>query len=142
LTAVLMAAVAPLSAYDTIGNGFGSKWGASPNAGAGAIVTWGFVPDGTPLDPMNFPFHDAITGTSNITALRASVDANYGVGAFDNAIQAAFNTWAAAANVRFVGPVTDPGLPLDGTGATTPNIRIGAYQAVPGQWFQYGSSIG
>jgi hypothetical protein len=136
----------PVQAYDTIGNGFGSKWGASPAAGTGAVVTWGFMPDGTPLAE-NFVFGDAITGTSNITALRNSVDANYGVGAFDTAIQNAFNTWSAVANVRFVGPVTDPGLPVAAPGATTPNIRIGAFQAVPDaappdDWFKYTSAIG
>jgi len=141
-SAIAVALAPPLAAYDTIGNGFGSKWGANPNAGTGAIVTWGFMPNGTTLDPTNFPFHDAITGTSNITALRNSVDSNYGPGAFNTAIQNAFNTWSAVANVTFVGPVTDPGLPVAGTGATTPNIRIGAFQAVPGQWFQYGSAIG
>jgi hypothetical protein len=140
--AACLASSGPLFAYDTIGNGFGSKWGASPNAGTGAIVTWGFMPDGTQLDPNNFPFHSAITGTSNITALRNSVDVNYGAGAFDTAIQNAFNTWSAVANITFVGPVTDPGLPVAGTGATTPNIRIGAFQAVPNQWFRTAIGIG
>lgn len=129
-------------AYDTIGNGYGSKWGADPHAGTGAVVTWGYMLDGTTLDPANFPFHDAITGTSNITALRNSVDANYGAGAFDSAIQDAFNTWSAVANVTFIGPVTDSGMPVAGAGATSPNIRIGAFQAVAGGWFQYGSAIG
>lgn len=133
---------APLFGYDTIGNGFGSKWGADPHAGNGAIVTWGYMLDGTELDPANFPFHSAITGTSNITALRNSVDVNYGAGAFDTAVQNAFNTWSAVANVKFVGPVTDSGTPVAGAGATSPNIRIGAFQAVPGQWFQFGSAIG
>ena len=32
---VTLLAVRPLHAYDTIGNGFGSKWGADPNAGNG-----------------------------------------------------------------------------------------------------------
>jgi hypothetical protein len=132
----------PLFAYDTIGNGFGSKWGASPDASNGAVVTWGFMLDGTPLDTNNFPWHDAVTGTSNITALRNSVDANYGPGAFNTAIQNAFNTWSAAANVNFVGPVADSGMPVAGTGATSPNIRIGAFQAVPGQWFQGSSAFG
>ncbi len=128
--------------YDTIGNGFGSKWGADPHAGNGAVVTWGYMPDGTPLDPTNFPFHDAITGLSNITALRNSVDTNYGPGAFDTAIQKAFNTWSAVANITFVGPVSDSGQPVAAPGATTPNIRIGAFAAIPGQWFQYRSAIG
>jgi hypothetical protein len=137
-----LTATAPLLAYDTIGNGFGSKWGADPTPGTGAIVTWGYMLDGTTLDPTNFPFHDAITGTSNTTALRSSVDVNYGAGAFDTAIQNAFDTWSAVANVKFVGPVTDSGMPVAGAGATSPNIRIGAFQAVPGQWFQFGSAIG
>lgn len=140
--AACLAPSAPLFAYDTFGNGFGSKWGASPNAGTGAVVTWGFMPDGTTLDTNNFPFHSSITGTSNITALRQSVDVNYGVGAFNTAIQNAFNTWSAHANITFVGPVTDPGLPVAGTGATTPNIRIGAFTFVQGGQFANFSSIG
>jgi hypothetical protein len=144
--AAILVASNPLYAYDTIGDGFGSKWGASATAGTGAVVTWGFMPDGTPLAE-DFVFGNAITGTSNITALRNSVDVNYGVGAFDTAIQNAFNTWSAVANVRFVGPVTDTGLPVAGEGATTPNIRIGAFQAVPDavwpyDWFRYTSAIG
>jgi hypothetical protein len=142
LACAAMLAPSAVQAYDTIGNGFGSKWGASPDPGTGAVVTWGFMPDGTTLDPTNFPFHDAITGTSNITALRNSVDSNYGPGAFNTAIQNAFNTWSAVANVRFVGPVADPGTPVAAAGATTPNIRIGAFQAVTGGWFQFGSAIG
>jgi hypothetical protein len=132
----------PLLAYDTIGNGFGSKWGADPNAGTGAIVTWGYMADGTQLDPDGFPFHEAITGMSNITALRNTVDVNYGVGAFNTAIQNAFNTWSAVANITFIGPVTDSGLPVGSTNAITPHIRIGAFQAVVDEWFQYGSAIG
>lgn len=141
LTAALAAGQA-VYGYDTIGNGFGSKWGTDPAAGSGAIVTWGYMQDGTPLDPTNFPFHEAITGTSNITALRNSVDVNYGTGAFDTAIQNAFSTWSAVANVTFIGPVADAGQAVAAAGATSPNIRIGAFEAVPGEWFQYGSAIG
>ena len=74
LTALAFAV--PLFGYDRIGNGFGSKWDADAHAGNGAIVTWGYMLDGTTLDRTNFPFHSAITGTSNITALRNSVDVN------------------------------------------------------------------
>lgn len=131
-----------LFAFDTIGNGFGSKWGDDPMSGSGAIVTWGYMLDGTTLDPMGFPFHDAIEGTSNISALRASVDVNYGSGAFDAAIQNAFATWSAVANITFVGPLVDLGQPVGANGAVAPHIRIGAFQAVPGEWFQSGSAIG
>ena len=139
---IVMVLTGPLFGFDTIGNGYGSKWGADPNAGTGAVVTWGYMLDGTQLDAEGFPFHDAITGTSNITALRNSVDINYGAGAFDAAIQRSFNTWSAVANITFVGPVTDSGLAVGSTNAITPNIRIGAFQAVAGEWFQYGSAIG
>lgn len=135
------AATAPLRAYDTFSNGFGSKWG-DPHVGTGAVITWGYMLDGTTLDPNNFAFHDIITGTSNITALRTSVDVNYGAGAFDTAIQNAFNTWSAVANITFVGPVIDSGMPVAANGATSPNIRIGAFQAVPDSWFKYRSAIG
>jgi hypothetical protein len=140
--ALLAVGTKSLRAYDTIGNGFGSKWGADANAGNGAIVTWGFMPDGTTLDPNNFAFPNDITGTSNISSLRNSVDVNYGTGAFDTAIQNAFNTWSAVANVTFVGPVTDPGLPVAAAGATTPNIRIGAFTFVVGQRFGGAGAIG
>ncbi len=127
----------PVLAYDTIGNGYGSKWGADPNAGTGAIVTWGYMLDGTTLDPTGFPDHSFINGTSNISALRDSVDTHYGTGAFDTAIQNAFNTWSAVANVTFVGPVTDSGLPVGADDATAPHIRIGAFH-----WTEYGSALG
>ena len=142
IAAALLIQTTSLFAYDTIGNGYGSKWGEDPNAGTGAIVTWGYMPDGTTLDPNGFPFNYAITGTSNITAIRNSVDVNYGASAFNQAIQNAFNTWSAVANITFVGPITDPGLPVGSTNAITPNIRIGAFQAVPGQFFDHGSAIG
>ena len=129
-------------AYDTIGNGYGSKWGEDPSAGTGAIITWGYMPDGTSLDPTGFPFNYAVTGTSNITALRNSVDVNYGAGAFNQAIQDAFNSWSAIANITFVGPIADAGLPVGSTNAITPNIRIGGFQAVPNQFFQHSSAMG
>jgi hypothetical protein len=100
------------------------------------------MPDGTALDPTGFPYNDSYAGTSNITALRNSVDSNYGAGAFNTAIQNAFDTWSAAANIRFVGPVADLGLPAGSTSATSPNIRIGAFQTKPGGPFEHASSIG
>jgi hypothetical protein len=132
----------PTIAFETIGDGYGSKWGDDPNAGTGAIVTWGYMLDSTELDPEGFPFHEAITGTSNMTQLRGDVDAAYGTGSFDAAIQRAFDTWSAVANITFVGPVTDSGLAVGAVGATSPHIRIGAFEAVPGEWFEFGSSIG
>ena len=124
------------NAYDTFGNGYGSKWGTDPNAGTGAIITWGYMQDGTTLDPVGFPAPYVI-GASNITALRNSVDVNYGVGAFDTAIQNAFNTWSAVANITFVGPVVDNGLPVGSENAISPHVRIGAFN-----WTEPGGAIG
>ncbi len=42
----------------------------------GAAVTWGFVPDGTAVDPTRAT-SDGIAGTSQITAKRATYDARF-----------------------------------------------------------------
>lgn len=134
--------------FDTIGKGNGSKWGDDTLAGTGAVVTWGFMLDGTETDP-NFridpyahPDISGVVGTSNITALRNVIDGNHGEGAFDAAIQRAFDTWSAAANITFVGPVVDSGLPVDSPNATYPNIRIGAFAPDPNHWFKDTGAIG
>lgn len=135
-------------AYDTIGNGFASKWGDDPDFGTGAIVTWGYMLDGTDvdpdfrIDPFGFPDISGVVGTSNITALRNSVDTDYGAGSFDVAIQNAFNTWSSVANITFVGPVTDSGLDVGSTGATSPMIRVGAFAPDPTHWFANTSAVG
>lgn len=135
-------------AFDTIGNGYGSKWGADPEAGTGAIVTWGYMLDGTDvdpnfrIDPIGFPNISGVVGTSNITELRNLIDANHGAGAFDAAIQRAFDTWSAAANITFVGPVPDSGFDVDSPNAVDPNIRIGAFEPDPNHWFKDAGAIG
>jgi len=130
----------PSSAYVTFGGGIASKWGADPYAGSGAVVTWGFTADGTGVYPNTFPAKDGVSGTSNITSLRTTIDNQYGAGSFDNAIQNAFNTWSAVANITFVGPITDSGLPAGAPTATTPDIRIGAFHAVADSVFSiYGA---
>ncbi|HEX3599838.1 MAG TPA: hypothetical protein VHU84_06820, partial [Lacipirellulaceae bacterium] len=127
--------------YVTYGNGYGSKWGDDPSFGTGAIVTWSFMQDGTTVDP-SVPDASGMSGTSNVTALRASVDSVYGSGAFNTAIQNALNTWSAAANITFVGPVPDSGLPSGSVGAANPNIRIGAFHAVANSGFAGVGAIG
>lgn len=128
-------------AYVTFGQGFSSKWGADPTFGTGAIVTWGFMLDGTPAHP-SLPAYPELLGTSQIGTLRASIDTTYGPGAFDAAIQRAFDTVAAVANIVFVGPVTDSGMPAGQQGATFPDIRIGAFHAVPDSGFSFLGAIG
>ncbi len=142
ITAVFAVACASAAvAYVTFGQGFSSKWGDDPQFGTGAVVTWGFMLDGTPADPA-LPAYSELAGTSQISQLRASVDAAYGAGSFDVAIANALGTWSAVANIAFVGPVGDSGLPAGQQGATNPNIRIGAFHAVPNSGFSYVGAIG
>ena len=126
--------------YVTFGNGFGSKWDNRVH-GTPALVTWGFVPDGTTVDPGLFIAAE-VTGGSNVTQLRATYDASYGAGAFDAALQRAFATWSAVAGIQFVGPVADPGLPMAGPGATAPDIRVGAFAPVAGSNFSFIGAVG
>jgi hypothetical protein len=145
---LVTAFAANVAAFDTIGNGLASKWGADPAAGTGAIVTWGYILDGTPfdpsfrLDPFAHPDITGFVGGSDITELRTLIDGNHGTGAFDAAIQRAFDTWSAVANVTFVGPVTDSGLDVGSPNATYPNIRIGAFDPDPNHWFKDAGAIG
>jgi len=52
---IALACIATVAAADyvTFGQGYGSKWD-DPVHGRPAVITWGFVPDGTAMDP-GFP---------------------------------------------------------------------------------------
>ncbi|MEZ6071983.1 MAG: matrixin family metalloprotease [Pirellulales bacterium] len=128
--------------YVTFSDGWGSKWD-HPAYGMPAVVTWSYMTDGTIVDPaLDNNIKNEVSGGSNITQMRADFDASYGSGAFDTAIQNAMNTWAAAAPITFVGPVTDPNLPVGDPGAATVDIRIGAFTAVPGSGFSFVGAVG
>lgn len=120
------------------------KWG-DPALGTGAVVTWSLIPDGTevlrrpPVFPPDEPFifHDFWTGTSNLGSVFAQLDPDPAVGEalFMTAVNNAFATWAAAADLSFV-QVPDAGLPLGfpagvptefPTPAGVGDIRIGAW---------------
>jgi Matrixin/PEP-CTERM motif len=135
---------AALADYVTFGNGYGSKWD-EPTFGFPATITWGFMPDGTTITPTE-AFSEVVIGGSKISQMRSNFDTQFGAGAFDTAIQNALNTWQAVANITFVGPITDPsqGMPLasGAPGATTPDIRIGAFDPVPGSWFSFAAGVG
>lgn len=126
--------------YVTFGAGFGSKWD-DPVHGTPATVTWGYMLDGTTIDP-GVPLAAEVVGGSDVTQLRADYDATHGAGAFDAAIQAAFDTWSAVADITFVGPVADSGLPSGSAGATAPDIRIGAFEPVPASPFDFLGGVG
>jgi hypothetical protein len=83
--------------------------------------------DGTTVDPAMQPIASEVSGGSDVTQLRADFDAVYGAGAFDGAIEDALDTWELVAGVTFVGPVADSGLAVGSAGATSPDIRIGAF---------------
>lgn len=115
------------AAYDAIGNGYGSKWD-DPQFGTGATISWSYVIPGTGL--ANVPQIAHLSGTNTLGGgdpledIRQKLDAQFGAGAFDAAVQRAFDTWAAAADLTFVQAM-DSGAPFAGT--TTPDIRIGAW---------------
>ncbi len=130
IAAAASASTSVVLAFDTIGNGNASKWGDDPYPGSGAIVTWGYVPDGTTADPEAA----GVEGTCNLSQIRSLINTNHGDGAFEGAIERAFATWSAVANITFVGPIFDPGDPLGAVGASTPMIRIGAYALNQDYW--------
>lgn len=127
----------------TIGNGFGSKWGDPNHGTASDVITWSFMDDSTTLHathPLILNGEVANTSeTSNITSLRSAFDTANGVGSFDQAIEKAFETWAAAApgRIRFQKIESDTGAPAGGNstnnvpGSYAVDIRIGAFTPVP-----------
>lgn len=135
LSVVIVATACNAFAYDTIGNGLASKWGDDPFPGSGAIVTWGYVPDGTAADPVAV----GVQGTSNLSQIRNLINTNHGAGAFEAAIESAFATWSEVANITFVGPLTDPGNPVGAANAAEPMIRIGAFTLADNVWFGAGA---
>jgi hypothetical protein len=143
----------PAYAYLTFADRFPSpytsyKWGPLALGTASGPVTWGYMADGTVpdpafrIDPWGFPNSTGLSGGSNITQLRSRIDNAYGAGMFDTAIQNAFNTWSSVANITFVGPVADAGLPINDPNATTPMIRIGAFVPEAGHSFNYAAAVG
>jgi hypothetical protein len=142
--AFLLALVLPaaeLPGFDTFGDGYGSKWD-DPNFGTGAVVTWSFVTPGAGL--ASEPAIAHLSGTNTLGSgdpdwdIRYKIDAEFGAGAFDAAVQRAFDTWSRAANLTFV-QVADSGAPF--AGSTTPDIRIAAYHFPEGD-FSAGAAWG
>lgn len=130
--ASLSLALSPASAY-LLYDGQ-PKWGEH-SAGTAAVVTWSLMPEGTGVvrspDSPPFLFEDFWQGTSQLAAVWAQLapDPEVGRQRFADALQAAFNTWSAAANLQFV-QVADDGSPIGFTGPTAGrvgDIRIGAY---------------
>jgi hypothetical protein len=117
-----------------------SKWGTRDH-GTPATVTWSFVDDGVAIDPSH-PDAAQFSGGSMIGAMRSAFDASNGAGAFDAAIQNAFNTWQGLTDITFDGPITDSGLPVGHTGAPQVDIRIAAFTPVAGTLFAGSGAFG
>lgn len=138
------------AAFDHLGDGFASTWADNHEVGTPAVVTWGFMPDGTSvapdfrMDPFGFPDQTGLSGTSNIGSLRHRIDMQlgHGIGAFDAALVRAMDTWSRVANITFVGPLVDAGQPFASMGADAPDIRIGAFLPEQGHSFQFTGAVG
>lgn len=115
----------PTSACSVYGKGWGSKWD-NPVWPNNATITWSFMTPGVGLGPSAPPGWSGTNslGSGSPSDLRVKIDAIHGAGAFNAAVQRAFNKWAAAANLTFV-KVADQGGNF-GT-VTAPDIRIGAF---------------
>lgn len=121
----LMLASPVTFAYTTFGNGQGSKWD-DPTWGTGATIYWSFMTPGVGLGasaPSGWSGTNSL-GTGGPGDIRTIIDAANGAGAFDAALQRAFDTWSTAANLTFI-QVADGG--GDFGSSTSPDIRIGAF---------------
>jgi hypothetical protein len=143
--ALLLAAAPALPAYVLFAAGgfmgyTWNKWGDDHAPGTGATVYWSYMPAGTPGSAY---CSDACTGTSTTTFPNfydhslpgwRTVDLHD----FEPYIESALATWSKAANITFIGPIADSGLPINDPGAAPPatgHIRIGAFAFVGGAQF-------
>lgn len=125
LAAALTLISSTASAFSTFGSGSGSKWD-DPTWGTGATISWSFMTPGVGLGaaaPSGWSGTNSL-GTGNANDIRFIIDGDYGAGAFDAALQRAFDTWSAAANLTFI-QASDLG--GDFADDTSPDIRIGAF---------------
>lgn len=131
--------------FVTFGNGFGSKWGNPVHGTASDTITWSFMNQSTTLAAGHPLIADGATGTSDITSLRTLFDGTNGGGAFNVAIQNAFNTWSTAAAGRLTfQQVSDNGAPSGGSSAASSliDIRIGAFHAGINTPFSFSGAVG
>jgi hypothetical protein len=116
-----------LEFMDKWGNSYFQTFGpvsSTPGGPSPATISWSYITDGagfvSPADNQTLP----LQGTSSLGSIRAAMDAQYGAGAFETAVNNAFAAWARVANVTFVQK-TDNDAPFADT--TAIDIRVGAY---------------
>ena len=120
--AVSAFAVFPIDANHSL------KWGDSSNGTPGGTVHWSFMPVGTAGSAF---CGTACTGTA-VSSI--NIENSPGTGytltsltSLTSVIQATFDKWASVANISFVGPDADSGLPVNDVAAGSPEIRIGVF---------------
>lgn len=121
----------PSHAFSTFSYGSGGvlKWGGDNTPGTpGAVVTWGFIPEGTQ--------GDVYCGSACPGVAQSSIwiENSPGTGytltpltSLASYIEAALDKWASVANIHFAGPYSDSGLPINDVNALAPDIRIGVF---------------
>lgn len=113
------------------------KWGSNQAGTAGGVVTWSFLPAGTPGAPAYCG--DACPGVS-VTSINIE---NFPGGGFtltpltdlEDEIRAALDKWAAAADISFVKLPSDSGVAVNDPAAVpdaTGHIRIGVFAFAAG----------
>lgn len=119
-------------AYATFPDGSGGvlKWGDDNTPGtAGGVVTWGFIPAGTSGSAAYCG--DACPGVAQTSLwIENSPGTGYTLTALTDLvgyIEAAFDKWAAVADISFLGPEADSGLAINDVNADFPDIRIGVF---------------
>lgn len=125
---LLLAPVASAFSVFALDAGHSLKWGDNANGTAGGSVGWSFIPEGTPGDDY---CGTACTGTA-VTSINIenAPGAGYTLTPLDelaSLIQATFDRWSAVADLSFIGPGSDSGLPINDPNAGAPEIRIGVF---------------
>jgi hypothetical protein len=128
--------------FVTFANGFGSKWGDPVHGTESDVITWSFLSEGTTLasnHPLIGEVAGGVTAESSIATLRNAFDTENGSGAFNNAVQNAFNTWSTASGGRVVfQQVADSGAiagDSNNLASSAVDIRIGAFHSVQNTFF-------
>lgn len=109
------------------------KWGDNENGTPGGTVHWGFIPAGTE----GAAYCGAACPGQALSAIQLEIAPGSGysstpLSSLESLIQATFDQWSSVANISFVGPAVDPGLPIDDAAAGVPEIRIGVYAFASG----------
>lgn len=107
------------------------KWGDNHAGTAGGIVTWSFLPAGTPGSAY---CDGACTGVSsasiNVEIAPGQGFASTPLTSLESHITAMMDVWSAATGVQFVKNAADSGVAIDDAAAVPPatgQIRIGAF---------------